>query len=203
MLDLIGQYVFFDSYEVQEEWRGTPAEDLWGDWHIECLATRPDRVKWSRFRLERMTRWHSRNDYTLVAEVEGWSILNRDGRRFAWSSDCEWIPLSAMRRPVRRVPGGLLFWQSTPLLLHSKDPELIAELAAELHANQRTPLYPVLESLGLRNRLRHPEGFANGELVWERHLARGWGTTHLSALARYEVFISEALRPYLPRNALK
>lgn len=40
---------------------------------------------------------------------------------------------------------------------------------------------------------------ADGALEWERHLALGWGTSQLSALARYEVFIAQVFRPYLPR----
>lgn len=202
VLDFVGQHVFFDSYEVQEEWRETPAADLWGEWHIACLATKPDRIKWSQWRLKRMT-WQNSHSYALAAQVEGWSILTKGGKRFAWSSDCEWIPLSEMRRPARRAPGGLLFRQQTPVVLEVEDRELIAELGAELTENGHTPLHPVLEYLGLLEHLRHPETFAEAELVWDRRLARQWSARCLLVMARYDVFLPEVLRPYLPRGALK
>lgn len=82
-------------------------------------------------------------------------------------------------------------------LLYADDPWLIAELAAEFDETSVRSSTPC-SNPGLRDHLSHPEVSADGVLEWERHLALGWGTSQLSALARYEVFIAQVFRPYLP-----
>jgi hypothetical protein len=196
VLELEGQFENLDSFYMTDD---TP-EGTAGVWHTRCLvdSSRDTGAAWYEARLRN---FRDVRRYEVVAAPEGWSVVRhpRTKEVFALGTDGTTCGL-AFPTVAKQVDGGAVY----PVIeeqfhLDLDDDIVVADAQRALLADGTYPLGSLIASMGLSDRMVHPEALSSGGLRYDASLKRHWGPKFVSARMEYGVFVPASLVPYVAR----
>jgi hypothetical protein len=195
VLELEGQFSKLDSLYINSE---SPPPGTVGWWHASCLAESQAAQFWYEARLRN---FRDVRRYQLVADYPQWTVL-RDpdrGKVLAFGRSGGLLSLSRGRRKATRVVDGGRVYPKVEEEYHLEleDPDLVQTMQEGLLGVGTFPLSVALNTMGIANRIMHPEALENGAFYFNKSLQREWDKRFVSASVRYGVFVPADLDPHI------
>lgn len=195
VLELEGEFAKLDSMLLGD---GGPPSESAGWWHARCLVASGVADAWRAVRLRGL---RDVRGYMLVAEMPEWTVLRhpRSGELIGLGRSGVALSLSRLGGRPRRVDGGAVYSVvDDEYNLELDDADTIGAIAAALAETGRYPLSALTASLGVSERVNHPEALAGGALQLDKRLRQYWSAGAVCARAEYGVFVPDVLLPYVP-----
>jgi hypothetical protein len=193
VLELRGQFAFFDSYLTSSE--GPPAATA-GAWHIPCLEASGAGPRWHAAVVKSLV---DVRRHTELGRADGWvAIKTPQGEPLAVSPLGAVQPLK-FRSAGRKVDGGLAFAIHEPEYnLELEDTAAIEKLQATLRAQKSISLLAAYEAIGIADRLVRPDLQTDAAFLIEDADAVGeWTKRFVCAAVSYSVLVPAALAPHI------
>jgi hypothetical protein len=198
VLEVNGQFAVLDSYYLEA---GGPPEQSAGYWHISCLLDSPYGPAWYEARLKNHTVVRGNQ---IVGDTGQWTVVQhpRTNERLAFSRGGQLLSLQfAAGKARRRVEGGSVYRvEEKEYNLRLEDAEIVQTMQQSLLTAKTFPVLKLFESLGIADRLHHPEALQGGLIHFERSMKRDWGAHFLAARWEYGVFVPSELESFVTRT---
>jgi hypothetical protein len=195
VLELEGQFSKLDSLYLDDNF---PRPETSGKWHARCLAESDAALLWYECRLRN---FRDVRGYQPLAEYPHWTVVRepRRGDVIAFGRSGELLSLSrGNRKRARKVEEGRIYPKlEDEFHFELDDPDLVRSMQEGLLNVGSYPLPAVLDAMGIRDKVVHPEAIERGVFRFNKRLQAEWGKRFASASAEYGVFVPTELEPHV------